>query len=209
MENLSIQLNDIGYVNYPPIFKCLDLNFKSKGFYKIIGDNGTGKSTLFKALNGELDWIHSNKIHINLNGSKINPFKNKEIVFIKDQFEGYLYLKPIEYIIYISKLYQIDIKWDCVEFLFKELDFKQYSHYLIKNLSQGNKQKLTFICSVLLNRPLILFDEAFEHIDSKTIKYIKKNISVFLKDTFVLFTSHTQLMDDIADNIIDLKDVSN
>ncbi|MDN4125452.1 ATP-binding cassette domain-containing protein [Staphylococcus aureus] len=209
MVNLSIQMKNIGYIKSPSIFNSLQMNLSYNGIYKIIGDNGTGKSTLFKVLNGELDWIKNKKIKIVLNGKKISPFKNRDIVFIKDDFEGYLYLKPIEYIIYITKLYKVNINWEYIDFLFKDLGLNQYSHYLIKNLSQGNKQKLAFICSVILNRPLILFDEAFEHIDLKTIEYIKKNMRSFFENNIILFTSHTQVIDDLADTKINLNTISN
>lgn len=203
---LKIFCENIGYKEHEALIKKVDLKIAKTGFFKIEGSNGSGKSTLFKALNGELDWINSNNIQISIDNKTIDVYKNRQILFLSDTFEGYLYLKPSEYIYFISELYKKKINKEYMLFLFKTLDFSQYSHYLIKDLSQGNKQKLVFITSALISCPIILFDEAYEHIDKKTIAHIKTFIKDRFKDNFVFLTSHTTIIDDIIADSIYLKE---
>ncbi|MBC6973920.1 ATP-binding cassette domain-containing protein [Bacillus sp. Xin] len=198
---LTINIKNIGYQTEIIIDK-VNINIKNTGLYKLEGSNGSGKSTLFKALNGELDWIKNQDINVELNKKKINVFKNKEIFFINDSFEGYMFLKPVEYITFLSQLYNQKIQHNYMLSIFEKLDFSKFSHHLIKDLSQGNKQKLVFITSLLINCPIILFDEAFEHIDKNSMNYIRNNAKELLNNKIVLLTSHTNTLNDmIKDNL--------
>lgn len=201
---LSIEGKRIGYEDRE-IIENINIIIDKPGLYKLEGSNGLGKSTFFKALNGELDWIKEGNIIVNLKGNQINIFKNRDIFFINDNFEGYLFLKPIEYIIFLSKLYDKKVVKSEILKYFDDLNFTSYIDVLIKNLSQGNKQKLVFISSILINCPIILFDEAFEHIDKKTMNYIKVYITEILKDKFIFLTSHTNILDDLVREIVYLE----
>lgn len=68
-----------------------------------------------------------------------NIAKTRDIVFIDDQFFGYLYLKPMEYLHYIAYFYKSEHSEQQMEAFLNLLDMNPYLTSLIKNLSQGNK----------------------------------------------------------------------
>lgn len=170
MEYLKIEIIDASYENNEPIIKKAEIQLEKYGIYFLNGKNGSGKSTFLKALHGDL---LTKVYNISLNGKKLSKY-SKDIVFIDDQFVGYEFLKVHEYVIYILELFKKSKRKIDIELLLTELELQEYSHKLIKDLSQGNKQKLSFLATILIDGKIILFDEAFEHVDKEVMHLIKK-----------------------------------
>jgi ABC-type multidrug transport system ATPase subunit len=196
-------MQNISYKSSDAIIYKVTIYLKNNGLYFVKGKNGSGKSTFFKALNGE---VRSQSCEIFLDNIKIFPYKTNEIIFIDDQFIGYEYLKIHEYLIYILNIYKKGIMFDLIEALISELEIKEYQHKLIKDLSQGNKQKLAFAASILIDSSVMLFDEMFEHIDTLVLIKIKKIISSLSHNHFIFFTSHSEIMSDLTVNTINVQE---
>lgn len=133
---LKIEIEGINYGSKNNIIEYLNITIAKFGMYKIEGNNGIGKTTLFKALNAEINYVSSS---IQFMECDLNIAKTRDIVFIDDQFFGYLYLKPMEYLHYIAYLYKSEHSEQQMEAFLNLLDMNPYLTSLIKNLSQGNK----------------------------------------------------------------------
>lgn len=78
--NLEIKNGNFSYTDGNPILKDINLKIDSGEIFTILGQNGIGKTTLLKCINGVLKW-NSGEVFIN----------NKKVTSIKD-------LKNIAYV---------------------------------------------------------------------------------------------------------------
>lgn len=88
----------------------------------------------------------------------------------------------------------------------KNLGLQQYESELIKNLSLGTQQKVSFITSFMSEPELLLIDEPFANFDKKSLKIILSFISEYIKETksIIIFSTHleyTQIKELISHNI--------
>ncbi|CAD8135298.1 unnamed protein product [Paramecium octaurelia] len=77
-----------------------------------------------------------------------------------------------------------------IEDIFKELDFQIDLNKDTQNLSNGEKQIVNFVQSILLNRDIILMDEATSNMDIETNNKIMKKLFNFVQDKTLLLISH-------------------
>lgn len=203
-NNLIVSFEDIGYSNEVIIAK-LFLEIKKSGIYHIIGRNGIGKSTFFKVLNGELKYKQAT---VTLDSQEINIQKNTKIIKIDNNFYGYEFLTSFEYIIYILRVFNCyaSQKKRKIQLLLEILNMSEFSTTLIKELSEGTKQKLSFVITLLLEGDILLFDESFEHID---IESNEKIIELLMKETekIIFIISHTNSLKIKYDGVINFEEM--
>lgn len=192
-NQLAIYLKNVSYKNNSPVvLKTIDINIKSFGLYQIKGPNGIGKTTFFKTLNGEL---HPEQSHIQIQDSTINIFKTNRIILFDKDFTGYLYLTPLEYIEILASIFDLKIDKSTLDTLYKSSGLSAYETYFIKDLSQGNKQKLAAILPCIFNLDFILFDESFEHMDAETKSIFLNWIKINKDRKWIFVISHNTTFD--------------
>ncbi|CAD8046033.1 unnamed protein product [Paramecium sonneborni] len=77
-----------------------------------------------------------------------------------------------------------------IENVFKELDFIIDLNKSTQNLSNGEKQIVNFVQSILLNKDIILMDEATSNMDIETNNKIMKKLFDFVQNKTLLLISH-------------------
>ena len=150
------------------IFKNLSVNF-AKGFNVILGPNGTGKSTLLKAIFGLLRY-QGNIYYDGVNLSKINFNKKIELISYLPQMD--LNISPLTVLEMVllgrlpelhQKISDEDIK--AVTEILKALNIENLITRTFSELSGGQK-KMVFIAQALVRNPkLILLDEPTNSLD--------------------------------------------
>ncbi len=174
----------------------------------IKGKSGTGKSTLFKLLNKQLD-VKDNMIFID--GIDINKISREDIknnicyvsqnefIFtgsILDNIKMYSNLSNEE----ITKAVKVSKLDEVLEKRNINLD------YILKengcNLSGGERQKILIARSLLRNKNILIFDETMNEIDSKCEKEIIENIKKHYCITLILI-SHKEDNSNLFDEIIE------
>ncbi len=200
--SLKITNTKISYPENPkPILEINSLEF-NEGINFLIGKNGTGKSTLLKAIsnyneevivtgNFELD----GKALINFNVGTVsqNPQKsvNLELTFLENlllaktnNLEHLSLSKQVnnESINYVLKFLE---KFNNKEFLKNLLDKTTY------NLSSGQQQILSILMRVIRFQKVLLLDECTANLDEENTKTI---IGILLElvdnGTIVIFATH-------------------
>lgn len=155
---LSIQNGCVGY-NETTILKDIHLFVESNERIAVLGQNGSGKSTLIKAILNDPsvkksgEWsLHSKAIgYLDQHYQTLNP--NMSV------FESVQHLKPTHE----------DIRPLLSTFLFKK---NEDVHKLIKNLSGGEKARLS-LCHLSINSPSILIlDEVTNNLDLITKNHV-------------------------------------
>lgn len=169
----------------------INLTIENGDIYGFIGPNGAGKSTTIKCLVG----IHSfEKGSIMLDGLSIkdNPIEFKhQISYVPDNPDLYEFLTGMEYINFVSNVYDEDVSKEDIINLAKKFNLENNLLEPIRTYSHGMKQKIALI-GALINKPkLIVLDEPFVGLDPKAAFDLKEIIKELCQNgMMVFFSSH-------------------
>ena len=177
--NLSYKFDD----KY--IFSNLSFAFADHSIFKLVGDNGTGKSTLLKILSG---------IYKNYEGDLSFPDDN--LVFYSGHKTGLKNnLTARENIYFDIRLPKIsDFQINSV---LKQLDLIDYSDIQSAYLSEGQKRKINIASFMLSTANLYLLDEPFNNLDRKTTHLLQEIFDMKINaGAKIIFSSHDRSNDD-------------
>ena len=168
-----------------------DLNIEfSDGVYGILGANGAGKSTTFKAI---LGLISPDGGNITILGKDRKNFtaKDKEelgVVLSDSGFSGYLKIKDI-----IPILQNMYSKFDKSLFIEQAQKFQLPMNKQIKEFSTGMKVKLKVLVAISHNAKLLLLDEPTAGLDVIARDELLEMLREFLEkdeERSILISSH-------------------
>lgn len=155
----------------------------------IEGESGVGKSTFFKSL------VKLKKI---TSGSM--TYTNKENLNAQDIRRSLLYIpqfsgaetNPVEE--YISEILAVNGITSYITDELEELGIKNIIGKRIDQISGGERQLLTLLIAMKLDRKVLLLDESFSAIDTKRITIIIKKLLMWKQDfRAIVYTSHQVL----------------
>jgi ABC-2 type transport system ATP-binding protein len=170
----------------------VSIDIKEGEVFGLIGENGSGKTTILKILCGLLK---PNKGKIFLNGSEVHPYR-KELAQIvgycpqENTFFEKLTVK--ENILYFANIYNIEkqTKPRVREFAsYVGLESKIDS--ISDNLSGGMKRRLNLLCGILHKPPILVLDEPSTQLDPISRNHLWKLIEKINKSgaTVILATN--------------------
>jgi len=195
------------------ILNGFNATFK-KGLNYIVGDNGTGKSTILKLIcslypveNGSIKVDGQDIVEI----KRDSLIRNISMIFS----DPYLFDGTICENLRIGNLDATNDEIISVAKLVKIHDFiestpKKYATQVGEDglmLSSGEKQKIALARAVLKNSPIILLDEVTKSIDKDSREAINKVIDELKMDKTVIIVTHNSKEIDINSNIIYLEQV--
>lgn len=169
----------------------INLTVENGDIYGFIGPNGAGKSTTIKCLVG----IHSfEKGSIMLDGLSIkdNPIEFKhQISYVPDNPDLYEFLTGMEYINFVSNVYDEDVSKEDIINLAKKFNLENNLLEPIRTYSHGMKQKIALIGALIHKPKLIVLDEPFVGLDPKAAFDLKEIIKELCQNgMMVFFSSH-------------------
>lgn len=169
----------------------INLTIENGDIYGFIGPNGAGKSTTIKCLLG----IHSfEKGSIMLDGLSIkdNPIEFKhQISYVPDNPDLYEFLTGMEYINFVSNVYDEEVSKEDIINLAKKFNLENNLLEPIRTYSHGMKQKLLLIGALIHKPKLIVLDEPFVGLDPKAAFDLKEIIKELCQNgMMVFFSSH-------------------
>lgn len=201
------------YENSKNIFTDLNLEFKTKNSYAIIGKTGSGKSTLIDLMmdflvptEGQvmINDIDSKKIDIKSLKEKIIYISQESIIF-NDTIRNNLLLDKV----YIDEdIYKI---LELVELTSMVNSFEKGLNHLLNykgtNISGGQKQRLNIARAILRNPDVLILDESINALDSVTrINIVKKLLSQY-KEKILIFVTHDEDILCLVNNVINLDEI--
>ena len=171
--NLSYKFDD----KY--IFSNLSFEITDQSVFKLVGDNGSGKSTFLKILSG---------IYKNYEGQL--SFQDKNIVFYSGHKTGLKNsLSARENIYFDIRLPKISHSQ--ISSVLKQLDLIDYSDIQSVYLSEGQKRKINIASFILSSANLYLLDEPFNNLDRKTSLLLEEVFETKINTgSKIIFSSH-------------------
>ncbi len=173
------------------LFKDLELEIFYKDSVVILGDNGTGKSTLLKIILGEIE----SDFGFVRTGAKVSiGYLPQEVTFENEN---------IQVVDYFARKYSIstsDARKELAKILFTNDDvFKT-----IASLSGGEKTKLKLLTLMYEKHNVLLLDEPTNHLDIDSREILEEDLINY--DGTLLFVSHDRyFVDKVATKVTELK----
>ena len=173
----------------------------------LIGQNGAGKSTTFKAI---LGLISTDGGNITILGKDIRDFtaKDKEklgVVLSDSGFSGYLKIKDI-----IPVMENMYTRFDKPFFLEQAERFQLPLNKQIKDFSTGMKAKLKVLAAISHNAKLLLLDEPTAGLDVIARDEVLEMLREFLEkdeERSILISSHISSdLESLCDNLYMIHD---
>lgn len=203
INDISLNNLNIRYEN-KIILNNFNYIFKKNSIYLIKGENGTGKSSLINCIIGIRNNYDGN---IEINNTEIkylNMYKIRKNLFSIVEQEPIILAENLDE--YFEKN---DILNDPqIHNLANILKIKNIINSNVslnyKNLSGGEKQKLSIMKALYENKEILIFDEPTSAMDKDGIKHFKKLITKLKNDKIVIIITHDASLDVIGDKIIDL-----
>ena len=186
----------------------ISLEIKDGEIFCFIGHNGAGKTTTLKCCVGILNFEEG---EITLDGLSIKKdpvdFK-KKIAYIPDNPDLYEQLTGIQYLNFISDIYEINGRNEMIEKYSDIFGIKDVLGNMISSYSHGMKQKLALTSAIIRKPKLLILDEPFVGLDPKASFQVKEIMKEMCKEgTSIFFSTHVlEVAEKICDHVAIIKD---
>tara|TARA_B100000575_G_scaffold257177_1_gene227945 strand:- start:1836 stop:3563 length:1728 start_codon:yes stop_codon:yes gene_type:complete len=199
-ENKIILKNiSFSYKNDKNIFKDLNLEISKNKIIGIVGESGSGKSTIVNLLTGLIKAQNGNII---IDEKEINDplnLRRYQNLFSITSQDTYLIDGSIKDNVIFGSNEKISndrinssIKFARLDTTINDLSdgIDTYVGSNIKQLSSGQKQRISIARSIYSDRKILIFDEATNALDKENEKYIFENLKNLKAKKTIIIISH-------------------
>lgn len=176
------------------ILKDIDLQVARGEFFGLVGMNGTGKSTMIKAI---LDLIAIDSGEIELFGHSSRKVHSRDnIAYLPDRFSPPTHLLCKDFLAYMLKLHGSSKTIAQIKTTLKALDLDEaILNMSVGKLSKGMTQKLGLTSCLLSEKSLLILDEPMSGLDPKSRYLFKQQLSDLRDEKLTVFFSSHVLAD--------------
>lgn len=185
IENLSKSFG------FKKVLDNINLQFNKGDFVTIFGPNGAGKTTLIRILStiikSDTGTITISDYHIRKQVTDI-----RKIIGLLSH-ESFLYqnLTVSENLKFFGKLYNLENLDESILFKLNKLGVYSKRNELIRNLSNGIKQRISIVRSIIHDPKIILLDEPFVGLDIEGSTFLLELLNDFKNESKTAFvTTH-------------------
>lgn len=176
------------------LFEKISFRFHENKIYYIYGNNGIGKTTLFRCML-EID---------NYDGEIKKNSNNQFCIFDNTPF--YTDLTGIDNLIIFSQDLYIEQKILKIETEYLSIDFLH--KIKVKNYSLGEKKILSLLLLRVLNPKIILLDEVLNGLDQNNRKLLFHTLDILRENALIIMSGHEKLYIDLCDELLMIKDMN-
>ena len=182
-------------INSKVLFHEISFSLPNKKITGLLGANGAGKTSLFKALAG-LTKIDSGQLSFfneNLNDMTLEERSSSGLNFVPQEnslFDELTLRENLEAVLELKFKKISTEKIDQIDSLLKKVNLFEKQAIKAKFLSGGEKRKTEILRSIILDSKFILLDEPFAGVDPISVEEIIKILKVFKKDIGIFISDH-------------------
>lgn len=171
----------------------INITFQKGKIYGIIGDNGSGKTMMLRAI--------AQLLHLS-SGTVVYSEKNTSIGLIIENPGFLLDYSGLENLTFLARIRNM-IGEDRIRQIMKAVGLDPDDGQKVKSYSLGMKQKLAIAQAIMEEPDMLVLDEPFRGLDSKSMKQIIELLYLYNKRGGSIFiSSHDyEMIDTIADKI--------
>lgn len=193
----SIEINNLSIENGDFKIKNFSYKFLKGKKYALIGHNGSGKSTILKALAQKIS-VRSGDVLID--GLSCSSFDLSELIWCIDQNEHFFSDGFNNNLTIFSSFEKTSLD-DIINLIGKEKYNSMIGQENCRDLSGGQKQTLSIMRSYLVKRQILLMDEPLSAVDKKLSKKIHKLLLSIENKTIIMVTH------DLGDNLSNFDEI--
>ena len=176
-----LQVQHINFGFHPPKMILQDLNFEvQKGeFLSVLGESGSGKSSLLKLIYG-LEDASSGQIQFEnqqITGPKFNLIPgHPEMKLVPQEFDLLDYVTVSENVGKYLSNFDLPIKKETIEKALEVVKLTAYKDEFPNKLSGGQRQRVGLARALAASPDILLMDEPFGAVDEITRKQLQQEI---------------------------------
>jgi len=170
--------------------------------FGLLGPNGAGKTTLIRIIN-QITAPDSGKLEF-----KGRPLKAEDVYqigYLPEERGLYKKMKVGEQALYLAQLKGMSRRdaMKQLKYWFEKFDIIPWWDKKVMELSKGMQQKVQFICTVLHQPELLIFDEPFSGFDPINADLLKNEIlKLREKGATIIFSTHNMAsVEELCDHI--------
>ena len=214
VDSTKIAIKDVtfSYDGTRDVLQHVSMSFGSTGMHAIIGESGSGKSTVVNLLLGA---YHPQQGSI-LVGNKPLETLNREAYYYHISvvsYNTYIFNETIRQNFILAKtdvtdeeIYNALKKVNLYDFIIGNGGLDKIITEDAANISGGQKQRLALAINLVANKDIYIFDEATSNIDIESEAIIMNNIKELSKEKSVIVISHRLANVIAADTIYYIED---
>ena len=163
----------------------------------LVGPNGSGKSTVIKAICG---FHYPTEGHIIITDNETQSFdisvQNEKAMELCGYVPEITRLPPdmmvIDFLTYAAKCHNLmpELAKERIKKLCKDFELSDLLNNLIKNLSKGQQQRVSFAQALIHNPPNLVLDEPINGLDPSQIIALRSYIKKLSETKAILISTH-------------------
>lgn len=170
-ENVTFKYSEIH-----PILEEVNFSLRRGSKVTLMGQNGAGKSSLFKMIMGELE-IHEGEIHTPHKATiaiarQVIPHNQLDIT-LRDYFQSQ----------FSETVYDIDPRIDAV---LDAVNLSANKDQLIRDFSGGQQARILLASALIQNPDILLLDEPTNNLDKEGIEHLTEFLRDYSKTVIVI-----------------------
>lgn len=180
----------------------VSLSIERGKVFGLLGPNGAGKTSLIRIIN-RITAPDSGQILFD--GRPLAASDVQRIGYLPEERGLYRKMKVGEHALYLAELHGLSRAEARrrLEAWFDKLDIMPWWDKRVEELSKGMQQKVQFVCTVLHEPELLIFDEPFSGFDPVNAELLKREM-LGLRDegkTIIFSTHNMQSVEEVCDDI--------
>lgn len=185
--------------------KALDdvsFNIDEGKVFGLLGPNGAGKTSLIRIIN-KITAPDSGEVL--LAGQPINKYDVRQIGYLPEERGLYRKMKVGDHAIYLARLKGVEkneAKKRLTEW-FEKFEIMTWWNKKVEELSKGMQQKIQFVCTVIHDPDLLIFDEPFSGFDPINAELLKTEmLNMQNRGKTIIFSTHNmQSVEEVCQDI--------
>ncbi|AFN03714.1 ABC transporter ATP-binding protein [Pyrococcus furiosus DSM 3638] len=183
VENISAGYGKNNVIN--------DISFtvKKGELYVLLGPNGSGKTTTFRAVSGVIPLSKGRVIIEGIDLNREPELAKRKLGYLPEGERVYPNISVYKNLLFFAKIYDVDR--GKIDVVLKEFGLEKYKNSPAGYLSRGMRKKLALARALLHDPEVIIFDEPFSNLDMSTVLRLRDEIKKMIEnDKIILFSTH-------------------